>query len=289
MVCVCVECCGCGGLLLGNSIYMVLGSTKCMAPYICTNMTTCIHHTHLPYTPPLFIHTYTTHTSHTHHHFTNTHTPHTHMHTQTPTLYRETVQSLQTTMVEESRGRCQELVLFSDALDHINRIARVLMLDRCGWVGGRVRNVCVSCVHARVCIVGCCIVYEIINTPLPHNPSNTHTHTQTNVPPQHRANMLLVGVGGSGKQSLARLAAYIAGAQVFQVQLTKTYAVGNLLEDIKGLYKMTGVKGHKVRVRGVGVCTWWCWCVYVVVVVCVRGGVGVCVQGYDGVCVCTGD
>ena len=38
-----------------------------------------------------------------------------------------------------------------------------------------------------------------------------------------RANALLVGVGGSGKQSLSRLAAYISSMEVFQVSTASGY------------------------------------------------------------------
>lgn len=33
---------------------------------------------------------------------------------------------------------------------------------------------------------------------------------------------------------------------MFQIQVTKTYGVPNLLEDIKGLFKLAGLKGEKV-------------------------------------------
>lgn len=57
---------------------------------------------------------------------------------------------------------------------------------------------------------------------------------------------MLVGVGGSGKQSLCRLAAYINDFQVKQLPISSTFRVEELKEELKGLYTSTGVKGNRI-------------------------------------------
>lgn len=81
-----------------------------------------------------------------------------------------------------------DLVLFSQAMEHVTRIARIIELPR--------------------------------------------------------GNALLVGVGGSGKQSLAKLAAFICGYEVFQVAVTSSYGVPEFKADLLSLYTKAGVKAR---------------------------------------------
>ena len=79
-----------------------------------------------------------------------------------------------------------KLVLFSDALEHVARIARIIR--------------------------------------------------------QPQGNALLLGVGGSGRQSLARLACFIAGYQLSTIEITKGYGRDNWREDVKRVLMRAGVE-----------------------------------------------
>ena len=55
-----------------------------------------------------------------------------------------------------------------------------------------------------------------------------------------------MGVGGSGKQSLSKLASHVSGYATYQLVISATYGVTDLKADLQQMYRRCGVKGEAV-------------------------------------------
>lgn len=69
-----------------------------------------------------------------------------------------------------------------------------------------------------------------------------HVARITRIVRQPLGNAFLLGVGGSGRQSLSRLATYCANYKMFQIEVVKGYQFMNWREDVKKVLMQCGVE-----------------------------------------------
>ena len=62
---------------------------------------------------------------------------------------------------------------------------------------------------------------------------------------QPLGNAFLLGVGGSGRQSLSRLATYISSYKCYQIEVVKGYAMKDWRDNLKTVLMQGGVQGKQ--------------------------------------------
>lgn len=63
---------------------------------------------------------------------------------------------------------------------------------------------------------------------------------------QHNGHLLLVGIGGSGRQSATKLATFINDYVLFQIELTKNYGMPDWRDDLKQMMLKAGIEGKSL-------------------------------------------
>jgi len=62
-----------------------------------------------------------------------------------------------------------------------------------------------------------------------------------------RGNLLLLGVGGCGKKTIAKLAAFLLRMELREIALTRNYSVSNFLDEMRTLFKLCGVERKQLN------------------------------------------
>lgn len=76
--------------------------------------------------------------------------------------------------------------------------------------------------------------------------------------PPNQGTFSMIGIGGSGRASATKLAAFMSDYELFQIEITKTYTFADWREDVKKMLRKAGCDGvstvflfgdHQLKVR----------------------------------------
>ena len=101
----------------------------------------------------------------------------------------------------------------------------------------------------RVTLENALVEYNEVNAVMDlvlFNDAICHIARITRIVQNTAGHAMLVGVGGSGKQSLSRLAAYICAYSTVQITISATYGVSDLKSDLQAMYRKTGIRQEKL-------------------------------------------
>jgi dynein heavy chain len=63
---------------------------------------------------------------------------------------------------------------------------------------------------------------------------------------QPGGHLLLIGLDGTGKNTIMELASFISNCQMLKLNVKKGYSYNDFRDDLKNLFKMTGIRSKQI-------------------------------------------